>query len=195
MRRCFVTVFILAVLVLVSSSVWALPILDIDGLVNRALVESRYRGIADDSSQLTMPSSDEGAAFAKLAGSGTDSAFLDTTMVTVLSNGCGSEAAGVLGCLDAVNMALPGAQITVGSRKATEPSKVSDEPPVDQRAEDANTPRGASATITTVFILLTTGLAAAGFAGWRTFLKGRRFTKGRRRDAGRRRRSGSTSVF
>jgi hypothetical protein len=193
MRRCFVTVFILAVLVLVSSSVWALPILDIDGLVNRALVESRYRGIADDSSQLTMPSSDEGAAFAKLAGSGTDSAFLDTTMVTVLSNGCGSEAAGVLGCLDAVNMALPGAQITVGSRKATEPSKVSDEPQVDQRAEDA-TPRGASATITTVFILLTTGLAA-GFAGWRTFLKGRRFTKGRRRDAGRRRRSGSTSVF
>jgi hypothetical protein len=194
MRRCFVTVFILAVLVLVSSSVWALPILDIDGLVNRALVESRYRGIADDSSQLTMPSSDEGAAFAKLAGSGTDSAFLDTTVVTVLSNGCGSEAAGVLGCLDAVNMALPGAQITVGSRKATEPSKVSDEPQVDQRAEDA-TPRGASATITTVFILLTTGLAAAGFAGWRTFLKGRRFTKGRRRDAGRRRRSGSTSVF
>jgi hypothetical protein len=182
------------VFVLVSSSVWALPILDIDGLVNRALVESRYRGIADDSSQLTMPSSDEGAAFAKLAGSGTDSAFLDTTMVTVLSNGCGSEAAGVLGCLDAVNMALPGAQITVGSRKATEPSKVSDEPQVDQRAEDA-TPRGASATITTVFILLTTGLAAAGFAGWRTFLKGRRFTKGRRRDAGRRRRSGSTSVF
>jgi hypothetical protein len=107
---------------------------------------------------------------------------------------CGSVPGNVLDCWDTLNLAFPRAATVSRSTESYDQRALPDEVDPNQSVAETQVPRQSSAATPMAFILLMSGLAAAGFAGWRTFLKGRRFTKTRRRDASRRRKSGH-SVF
>jgi hypothetical protein len=130
---------------------------------------------ADGLSQGTMGSFLEGSPFIDVAGSETGSGFLESTMLAGNVGSCGSEPGSVLECWHSASLALPGATVMAGGPGDADGQRPSTEPnSPDRLSEDADAPRQASAPNPTPFILLTSGLAAAGFAGWRTFLKGRR---------------------
>jgi hypothetical protein len=91
-----------------------------------------------------------------------------------------------------LNLAFPGTATVNNSTEPDDQRRSTNQSNPDQFTQTAQVPRQSSAATPMAFILLMSGLAAAGFAGWKTLLKGRRFMKSRRREAGRRRRSGST---
>jgi hypothetical protein len=172
--------FVLVVLVGLSLPVQAVPILDIKGLEHLDNLGTR---------SLSVIGSSGSGNFGDEIPQATMGSFIEGPPGDVAS--CGSEPGNVLECLDSLNLAFP--------RTATADSSTESDdqhPPISQsnpdQFEGAQVARQSSVANPIAIILLTGGLAAAGFAGWKTLLKGRRFLKGRRRGAGRRRRSGST---
>jgi hypothetical protein len=137
---------------------------------------------SDDRSDGTIPSFFEGSSFME-PGSEAGSPFGDTTTLSGNRWSCGQPGWWFY-CLELVGLSSPGAAVTLDSSEAADPRVSSDQNQagVDQVAADPEASRQLSAATPFAFIVLTSGLAAAGFAGWRTFLKGRRSSKtGRRR--------------
>jgi hypothetical protein len=129
----------------------------------------------------TVPSFLAGSASVE-PGSETGSPFGDTTTLSGNTWSCGQPGWWFY-CLELVGLSSPGAAATIDSSEAADPRVSSDQnqASVDQVAAEPEASRELSAATPVAFILLTSGLAAAGFAGWRTLLKGRRSSKTRRR--------------
>ena len=215
MRRRAIAVLGSALLVVGVAPARAMPILDVAGWENlesesryhhsrgesivgigadsdiifesRALVTIGTSGsadLSDDLSQGTMASFLKGVSDGGVVG--TDSPFTEITTLSGKEGACG-QPGWWFECLELMGLWAPA--FPVDSSQAADPSKSNDQVDgdADQPVPEAEPRRRSSAVAPIVLIILTSGLAAAGFAGWQTFLKDRRSTKKSRRRRYRRR--------
>ena len=215
MRRRAIAVLGVALLVVGVAPARAMPILDVASWENlesesryhhgrgesivgigadsdiifesRALVTIGTSGsadLSDDLSQGTMASFLKGTADGGVVG--TDSPFTEITTLSGKEGACG-QPGWWFECLELMGLWAPA--FPVDSSQTADPGKSNDqvEGDADQPVPEAEPRRRSSAVVPIVFIILTSGLAAAGFAGWQTFLKDRRSTKTSRRRRYRRR--------
>jgi hypothetical protein len=194
MRRWVFIVFGVATFVGASSPAAAVPILDIQDLENLELSRGHYghsligtldhaatdAAIVLESTPLSIVGTSGSGSFGDELSQGTMGSFVEGSAANGAS--CGSEPGSLLGCWDSLNLAFPGQAATGGSSTADDQRPSANQNSPDRLVEETEVPRQASAANPTAFILLMSGLAAAGFAGWRTFLRDRRSAKGRRRD-------------
>jgi hypothetical protein len=209
MIRRAITIVGLAVSLGISLPAGAVPILDLETFENREVVASRYGqgmggtsagvpigsesvftsdtliiGTGGNGEFIDAPSDAIASSFLEPAsfgepGSGANSTFLDTTTLSGNSWACGQPGYW-FSCLELVLFAPNKAVTTPGAADSQDSS--------DQNVGDANGAtanrrlmRPLTAAMPMAFVLLTSGLAAVGIAGWQTIQKSRRARRRQRR--------------
>lgn len=189
-KRDFSIAVLSAVFIGMSTPASAMPILDVEGPAPFSIIDiatrrgSHFAGEPSDEAILSFL---EGSAFVN-AVAGSDMGFPVFDDSPLAGNGapCGREPGRALDCWDTVRVALPAAAGPVESSETADSTGTPDQTRADQVAAGADRPRRAPARKATTFVLLTAGFAVAGFAGWRTVLKGRRRRRSTRRRVPRR---------